>query len=162
MKIEEGKLYFIKDKYFELFKNEHLMQNKENGNKRPCYLCFRDEKNPIILWFIPISHKVDKYKLLYKQKKKNHKTVLNFVFGNILNEEKAFLIQNIFPVTEQYIIGKYVNKRKDVEINYELKNKIISYAKELIKLTEERYHKIAFNDIIKMKNILLEENTINV
>ena len=39
---ESGKFYFIKDVYFDLFKEYNLMQNKENGNKRPCYFCFKD------------------------------------------------------------------------------------------------------------------------
>lgn len=38
------------------------MQNKENGNKRPCYFCFRDEKNQDIIQLDPISSKVKKYK----------------------------------------------------------------------------------------------------
>lgn len=40
MLIEDGKFYFIKDEFFEVFKCYGLMVNKENGNKRPCYFCF--------------------------------------------------------------------------------------------------------------------------
>ena len=42
MKAENGKFYFIKDDFFKLFKDYKLMENKENGNKRPCYFCFND------------------------------------------------------------------------------------------------------------------------
>lgn len=45
MIIEDGKFYFIKDKFFDIFKNYKLMENKEGGNKRPYYFCFRDRKN---------------------------------------------------------------------------------------------------------------------
>ena len=38
------------------------MINKENGNKRPCYFCFRNRKNKEIIWFVPISTKYEKYK----------------------------------------------------------------------------------------------------
>ena len=41
MVIEDGKFYFIKDEFFDVFKDYTLMANKENGNKRPCYFCFR-------------------------------------------------------------------------------------------------------------------------
>ena len=34
MKVENGKFYFIKDEFFDIFKDYKLMQNKENGNKR--------------------------------------------------------------------------------------------------------------------------------
>ena len=43
------------------------MQNKENGNKRSCYFCFNDPKNEEIIWFVPISSKVEKYKIIYEE-----------------------------------------------------------------------------------------------
>ena len=49
MIIEDGKFYFIKDEFFDVFKDYGLMVNKENGNKRPCYFCFRDRKNKDII-----------------------------------------------------------------------------------------------------------------
>ena len=116
MKVENGKFYFIKDTFFEIFKGYKLMENKENGNKRPCYFCFTDPENSKIIWFVPISSKVDKYKTIYESKKKKQKKVYNFVFGKVLGKEKAFLIQNIFPTTELYIESKYKNKMQNVEI----------------------------------------------
>jgi len=50
MIIEDGKFYFIKDEFFDIFKDYKLMENKECGNKRPCYFCFRDRKNKEIIW----------------------------------------------------------------------------------------------------------------
>lgn len=162
MRIEEGKLYFIKDEYFKLFKNNNLMKNKENGNSRPCYLCFKDEENPIIIWFVPISHNVLKYQTIYNEKIKKNKRVLNFVFGSVLGKEKVFLIQNIFPVTKKYIKCKYKNKNQDVEINFELKNKVISYAKKVVKITKIKGNILTFNDIMLMKEKLLLEEKISV
>lgn len=159
MKIEDGKFYFISDDYFEIFSNYSLMTNKENGNKRPCYLCFKDEKTPNIIWFVPISHKVEKYKKIHKKKLEKRKKVLNFVFGNVLGREKVFLIQNMIPVTEKYIISKYQTKGIDVEIKYALKQKVIKTAKEVLNLTEKYdYNNILFSDIKKMKELLLNEN----
>ena len=37
MVIEDGRFYFIKDEFFDVFKDYGLMVNKENGNKRPVY-----------------------------------------------------------------------------------------------------------------------------
>ena len=45
MQIKIGYFYFIKDKFFEIIDDEELMQNKENGNKRPCYFCFKRKEN---------------------------------------------------------------------------------------------------------------------
>ena len=156
MKVENGKFYFIKDDFFDVFKGYKLMENKENGNKRPCYFCFNDLENKEIIWFVPISSKVEKYKLIYEKKNKNRKKVYNFVFGKVLGKEKAFLIQNIFPTTEKYIESKYQNKMRDVEITEVLKKEIIETSMKVINLAKKEIN-IPFYDIIEMKKILLEE-----
>ena len=61
MQINIGYFYFIKDKFFEIIDDKELMKNKENGNKRPCYFCFRSKKYDNIIWFIPVSTKIEKY-----------------------------------------------------------------------------------------------------
>lgn len=156
MKAENGKFYFIKDEFFEKFKDYNLMQNKENGNKRPCYFCFYDEENENIIWFVPITSKVDKYRKIYENKKQTRKAVYNFVFGEVLGKEKVFLIQNIFPTTENFIEKKYQNKNEDVNITESLKREVIHTAKSVIKLSKKGIN-IPFYDIIKMKEILLKE-----
>lgn len=155
MKVENGKFYFIKDDFFELFKGYKLMENKENGNKRPCYFCFNDPDDEKIIWFVPISSKVDKYKNIYENKKKKQKKVYNFVFGKVLGKEKAFLIQNIFPTTELYIESKYQNKMQDVEITESLKKEIIETSMNVIKLAKKGI-RIPFYDILEMKKFLLD------
>ena len=154
MKVENGKFYFIKDNFFDLFKDYKLMQNKENGNKRPCYFCFNDLEDEQIVWFVPISSKVEKYKAIYENKKKTRKKVYNFVFGKVLGKEKAFLIQNIFPTTEEYIESKYQSRKQDVEITESLKNEIIETSMNVIKLAKKGII-IPFYDIIEMKKILI-------
>jgi hypothetical protein len=157
MKVENGKFYFIKDNFFELFKGYNLMENKENGNKRPCYFCFNDPENENIIWFVPISSKVEKYKTIYENKKKNKKKVYNFVFGKVLGKEKTFLIQNIFPTTEKYIESKYQNKNQDVEITESLAKEIIETSMNVIKLAKKGIN-IPFYNILEMKEILLKNN----
>lgn len=157
MKAENGKFYFIKDDFFELFNGYKLMENKENGNKRPCYFCFNDSEDDKIIWFVPISSKVNKYKNIYENKKKKQKKVYNFVFGKVLGKEKTFLIQNIFPTTELYIESKYQNKMQDVEITESLKKEIIETSMNVIKLAKKGIN-IPFYDILEMKEILLNAN----
>ena len=156
MKVENGKFYFIKDEFFDIFKDYKLMQNKENGNKRPWYFCFNYSDDEKIIWFVPISSKVEKYKVIYENKKKVRKKVYNFVFGKVLGKDKAFLIQNIFPTTEQYIESKYQNKMQDVEITETLKREIIQTSMDVIKLAKKGIN-IPFYNIIEMKEILLKE-----
>lgn len=114
MPIEVGCFYFIKDNFFDVINDPELMQNKENGSKRPCYYCFRSKENDKIIWFIPVSTKVDKYKKIYNKKiEKQIKlgktpSVDTIIFGYVSNTYSTFLIQNMFPVTEEFIENKYI------------------------------------------------------
>ena len=62
MQIHIGCFYFIKDIFFNIVKDKELMKNKENSSKRPCYYCFKSKENDNIIWFIPVSSKIEKYK----------------------------------------------------------------------------------------------------
>ena len=70
MVIEDGKFYFIKDEFFNVFKDYGLMVNKENDNKRPWYFCFKDRQNSKIIWFVPIFTKYEKHEKIYEKKGK--------------------------------------------------------------------------------------------
>ena len=114
MQINIGYFYFIKDIFFEIIDDKELMQNKENGNKRPCYFCFKSEKYYDIIWFIPVSTKIEKYQKIYNNKIQKqiklgkNPSVDTIVFGEIANTYSAFLIQNMFPVTKEYIESQYI------------------------------------------------------
>ncbi len=154
--IEEGKFYFIKDEYFDLFKDYKLMQNKENGTKRPCYFCFKDKVDDDIVWFVPISTKYEKYEKIYENKKKQRSKVFNFVFGEVLGKKAVFLIQNIFPVIDKFVQEKYKTAGKDVNITEATKKKVIAYSRQVIHMADCGIN-IAFNDINKMKKVLIKD-----
>lgn len=156
MVIEDGKFYFIKDEFFDLFKDYGLMVNKENGNKRPCYFCFRDKFNKKIIWFVPISTKYEKYKKIYEYKKQKQRRVYNFVFGEVVGKKAVFLIQNIFPTTEEYVLEKYITENKDVEIALNVRNKVIAYSRQVIMKAEQGIN-IPFYNILDMEKVLLNK-----
>ena len=160
MVIEDGKFYFIKDEFFDVFKDYGLMVNKENGNKRPCYFCFRDRKNKEIIWFVPISTKFEKYKRIYENKKlKNeNRPIYNFVFGKVLGKKAVFLIQNIFPTTEKYIEKKYTNSNIDVEIPTTERDNVIITSFRVVELAQRGIN-VPFYNIIEMKKMLLSEGS---
>lgn len=68
MQIDVGYFYFIKDSFFDIMDDPELMKNKESGNKRPCYYCIKSKKYDNIIWFIPVSTKIEKYKKVYDSK----------------------------------------------------------------------------------------------
>lgn len=58
--IENRRFYFINDEFIKRYGTKYnLMKNKEAGNKRPCYFCFRDKEYEEIIWFVPISRQYE-------------------------------------------------------------------------------------------------------
>lgn len=73
----------------------------------------------------------------------------------MLGFEKAFLIQNIFPITEEYIENEYVDSNnKPVRVEEKLEKELISKAKKVIRLTRNGL-KLAFTDILNIEKELL-------
>ena len=71
VKVQTGYLYHIKDEFFDRINNKGLMINHENGHSRPSYLAIKDDD---ILWFIPLSTKIEKYKTIIDKKEKKYGT----------------------------------------------------------------------------------------
>ena len=76
MKIETGYLYHIKDEFFDIVNDDNLMTNHERGKRRPTYFTIKDGD---ILWFIPLSSKVDKYKKIIDKKIENTEFVILYL-----------------------------------------------------------------------------------
>ena len=159
MKIEPGKFYFVKDSFFEKVKDKELLQNKSNGNKRPCYFCFKDMHNNDLIWFVPISSKVEKYKNIYIHKLKSSKnhSIDTIVFGKVNGVENVFLIQNMFPCIEKYVSSQFIRKNIPVIITKSLQDEILRKANKIILLVEKGYSNLVFPNILKKKEIMISE-----
>ena len=79
--------------------------------------------NTGLFWVIPISSQVSKYTAIYNNKLQRHGKCDTIVFGDVVGHRKAFLIQNMCPVTPKYIKDEYskslLNAVKDMEIDIE-------------------------------------------
>lgn len=157
MTFVEGHFYFLNDEYFAAFPDKNIMTNKEKqGNQehnRPCFFAFRDTDSEL-LWLIPISSKVEKYRGIYDHKKEKYGSCDTIVFCDVLGDERAFLIQNMCPATEAYIKNEYLQPSGDpVEVDGVSYAEIIRKAKR----TLSRYRrgiKAIFPDIIEIENRL--------
>lgn len=161
MNINEGYFYFVKDKFFDIAKDEELMQNKENGKKRPCYYCFKRKNNDKIIWFIPVSTKVEKYKNIYnkkieKQIKLGKKPSIDtIVFGDVSNVYSTFLIQNMFPITEEYIEKQYIKNKVAITLSNKLQKEIVSKANKVLTLYNRGMKNIIFPNIDRILKKLI-------
>lgn len=153
--------YFIKDEFFEDFPDKGLMINREKidnaVHNRPCFYAYKDIKNGIY-WMIPVTSQVEKYRKIYTQKIKKFKRCDNLVFAKFLNKDAVFLIQNIFPITDKYILNQYVDKNGNaVEISYKLSFEIRKKAKHIVRGVRLGIKGLVFPDILKIEEMLIKE-----
>lgn len=98
MKIRTGYLYHIKDEYFDIVNDDSLMQNHERGKKRPTYFTIKDKD---ILWFIPISSKVEKYKRIIDKKIVHTKDGIPLKIPTDLQDEIKSLFKNMLGLKKR-------------------------------------------------------------
>lgn len=158
-----GKFYFIKDEFYERFKGCGLLENKEvvdgqQHNRPCCYLFQFNLEESDIYWMMPISSKVSKYEAEYQKSMKKYGMCDNISFGYILGEKRAFLPQNIFPVTEKYIDGIYIDKNTllAITIPADLMAELNKKARKKIRYNQQG-KKFGMSDIMTIYNVLRKD-----
>lgn len=160
--MEVGRFYFLSEDYFIKFPDKYIMNNKETVggvlHDRLCFYSFKDE-NTGIFWMIPFSSKVTKYKKEWKKKIDKYHFCNTILFGEILGHQKAFLIQNMCPVTSKYIKNEYLDSLHGVPvgIDYKFQKKLTSTAKSVLMQVKKGNSYIVFPDILNIEKALLEE-----
>lgn len=138
MEIKEGYVYHINNQYFDLVKDNKLMKNHEGNSTRPNYFCIK-LNNDKILWFIPMSSKVEKYQKILNDKIKKYKKCDTIIIGNYRGREHAFLLQNMFPITAKYIDHIDTVNGNALQVPFETRRQILDKVQHLFKLKEKRY-----------------------
>ena len=157
--MNSGHFYYITDQYFIDFPDSYLMKNKEaidgTMHDRPCFYAYKDN-NTGLFWMIPFSSQVHKYKKYYNAKMKKYKRCDTIVFGDVLGHEKAFLIQNICPITAKYVKNEYVDSvsKEPVRIDGRLEKEIIEKAKKVLAL-QRKGIKLIFPDVLAIEERLI-------
>ncbi|MDE6149042.1 MAG: hypothetical protein K2F81_02970 [Ruminococcus sp.] len=153
--MEQFGFYVIDDDFFKRFNDPYLKGNKSEN--RPHYYCFQDNNNGLY-WVIPMSSRIDKYKQIIERQQKQHKPCDKLHICKLSNDkENVFLIQDMFPVTENYIKRPYTFANKPLILISESERRIINQkALRILNLIE---HNIRFSplqvDALKIKNALL-------
>ena len=153
MEIKTGYIYHIKDEFFDIVNDESLMTNHERGKKRPTYFTIRDNN---ILWFIPLSSKVEKYKKVVDDKIKKYGFCNTILIDKVFDVDNAILLQNAFPTLEKYIDHVHTINGKPARVSKNLEKTILSYFKNLMKL-HNRGINVFFANVDKIKEKILDE-----
>ena len=77
------------------------------------------------------------------------------VFGDVANTYSAFLIQNMFPVTLDYIESQYMKNKVPIKVSKQLETEIIYKANKVLNLYNHGMKNIVFPNIDKILNKLL-------
>lgn len=159
--MDNGHFYYINDQYFIDFPDPFLMQNKENikgqAHDRPCFYAFQDISTGLY-WMIPFSSQVSKYRNYYNKKMQRYHRCDTLEFGYVLGYEKAFLIQNMCPITPNYIKNKYIDNIANIPVRIDgtLERKLIEKAKRVLAL-QRKGIKLVFPDVLKIETELLNQ-----
>lgn len=151
MEFSQYGFYKIKDKYFQDFPSDRHMHNK--AENRPYYLAIQGKDG--IIWMAPISSRVDKYKAKIASDIKKYGECLTCHIIKFMGDERAVLIGNIIPVTEEYIKGEFTIMNRHYVVQDESETKEIrkrcSRYLSLVKAGKLR----SFVDIVSIENSLL-------
>jgi hypothetical protein len=161
--MKTGKLYFIRDSFYDKFSDCGLLKNKEtiNGKEhnRPCCYALKFNKgDKDIYWMVPISSKVEKYKGKYQRTIKKYGVCDDVSFGYVLGKKCAFLPQNLFPVTENYIKNVYIdiNTSLPITIPKDLMADLNKKARKKIRYNQQG-KLFGMTDTMQIYNELLKE-----
>ncbi|MCM1186022.1 MAG: hypothetical protein NC251_03055 [Lachnoclostridium sp.] len=152
-----GRLYFIRDDFFDFVGEKYLKTNK-GDTQRPHYYAFRDSSTGL-LWMIPCSSQVEKYKRIIENKEKNGKKHNHIQLIKVSGIEQAFLFQDMFPIAEKYIKNPYIKQNAFMEIRDPKKLLAIEKnAREIVKLIR---HGVKFTptqpDSVRIEKLMIEE-----
>lgn len=154
--------YRIKDSFFERFTDPYLKGNKKES--RPHYYCFADKEVRGLYWVIPMSHKIDKVQRIIDDRTAKHKPCDILHIININGDKSAFLIQDMFPITDDYIERPYtingvhliIKDLTDIEAIRRKANNVYRLIHSHVKLNPTQ------PNVLFIKNKLIENLKINL
>lgn len=115
--------YIIKDAFFQGFPDPYLKGNK--SEHRPHYFAIKDEKTGLY-WMVPMSSRVEKYRAIIQKRERNGKPCDFLHICKLDNDrESVFLIQDVFPISEEYIRRPYTINQNHLRLTSEAQAKAV-------------------------------------
>lgn len=153
MEIKEGYLYHISVDFFKLVDDPNLSVNHTGIHSRPSYFLVKDKD---LLWFIPLSTKIDKYKKIVENKKQKYGKCNTILIRKIANKENAILIQNAFPTLSNFLSHPHTINGKPYRVPTGIQQEIKNNFDELMKLKKSGIN-LFFTDVDKITLLMNQE-----
>ena len=105
---------------------------------------------------IPFSSQVDKFQKIYNTKIDKYGKCDTILFGEVLGYEKAFLIQNMCPVSILYIKNEYVDGfyKKPVRVDGRFERELQKKARKVLVL-QRKGIRLIFPNVLEIERLLL-------
>ncbi len=157
MKIVIGNFYFVSDKFFEEIDDSNLKMNYET-TQRPHYFALQDKKTSLI-WLVPCSTKVEKFEKIIAKRKQYNRPNDTIKIVKIQDRKTVLLLQDMFPITENYITNQYIRggqpvRIADIDIVADIERsarRVAILLRQGVKFTPTQ------PDILRIEKIMLDE-----
>lgn len=150
-----GFVYSIKESFFQKINSDLLVKNTECCNERPHYFYIKAPDSSL-LWMIPLSSKIDKYKAIYDKDLINRGKCIKIVLGRFAGKSAAFLLQDMFPIHEAYLSSAYTVKNNQVPVHTAIQKEINKSFQAIMELQKNGLD-ILFPDVSRIKVLMIEE-----
>ena len=155
MIISEGYFYHISDDYFVAASDSTLMSNYENVGYRPHYFAIRDSSNSDIFWMVPVSSQYGKYKSLHDKMAAKYGRCTKIVLGKCGGKDAAYLIQNAFPITSDYLDHIHTLQGSPLTLHASTARTVVDYLNNNLLLHKRGVH-LFFADIDRLLQLMTD------
>ena len=157
MDIEQGRLYFLADGFFDTVNDPYLKINYEQ-TQRPHYFAFRETETSLY-WLVPCSSRVEKYTNIIHKRREQKKSTYGLKIIKIQSNENVLFFQDMFPTIEKYIQTPYIRGGQVVRIaDPKTINDLESNAKTVISLLRRGTRFTPTQpDVLKIEKLMLAE-----
>ena len=117
-------------------------------------LCRTKFYRPVGQWNLKFHFR--KFKGIYNKKMQKYHRCDTIVFGEVLGHEKAFLIQNMCPITEKYMKNEYLDSAANIPVRVDgrLEKELKDKAGKVLAL-QRKGAKLIFPDVFSIEQELL-------
>lgn len=116
-------------------------------------------KKTSIFWLVPCSSKIEKFEKIVLKRKEYNRPNDTIKIVTIQNKKTALLLQDMFPITRQYITNQYIRggqavRIADIKVIADIERsarRVIILLRQGVKFTPNQ------PDILRIENIMLNE-----
>ena len=155
MQPQPGYVYYVSDDYFNDVDDPCLMRNKSDGHKRPCYCCKQSEETGLY-WMIPLSSQTLKFRDRFARSISKYGNCIGLVLGQFGGRNAAFLVQNAFRITENYVKEVFKINENPVPVHSKLQRIIYRKLQGSLAIHRKGYHTF-YTDIDKDQFVMLQK-----